>query len=197
VQMHQQLSADTLYKRYHIERIPSHDECRRICALDGKNGRSFLALLPGSKRRLVGLATYVAKPALPIVAEVALLVADAYQGQGIGRKLMNRANDGQADSNVATVSLTVVSAADQIDQLAGDVQALADSGAINGGQSNALITKLQNAATQLAQADTQQAINMLNAFINQVTSLIDTGVLTPAEGQPLIDAANAIINSLS
>jgi hypothetical protein len=38
---------------------------------------------------------------------------------------------------------------------------------------------------------------MLNAFINQVTSLIDTGVLTPAEGQPLIDAANAIINSLS
>lgn len=110
---------------------------------------------------------------------------------------MNRANDGQADSNVATVSLIVVSAADKIDQLAADVQALADSGAINGGQSNALITKLQNAATQLAQADTQQAINMLNAFINQVTSLIDTGVLTPTEGQPLIDAANAIINSLS
>jgi hypothetical protein len=69
---------------------------------------------------------------------------------------MNRANDGQADSNVATVSLTVVSAADQIDQLAADVQALADSGAINGGQSNALITKLQNAATQLAQADTSK-----------------------------------------
>lgn len=90
MQMHQQLSADTLYQRYHIERIPSHGEFRKMYALDGRNGRSFLALLPGNKHPLVGLATYVTNPELPIVAEVALLVADDYQGQGIGRKLMNR-----------------------------------------------------------------------------------------------------------
>jgi len=35
------------------------------------------------------------------------------------------------------------------------------------------------------------------AFINQVNSLIDEGVLTEAEGQPLIDAANSAIDQLS
>jgi hypothetical protein len=37
------------------------------------------------------------------------------------------------------------------------------------------------------------AVNRLNAFINEVTSLIDEGVLSPEEGQPLIDEAAAII----
>jgi hypothetical protein len=36
------------------------------------------------------------------------------------------------------------------------------------------------------------ALNNLNAFVNEVQSLIDEGVLTPEEGQSLIDAAEAI-----
>jgi predicted outer membrane repeat protein len=107
-----------------------------------------------------------------------------------------KANDGTADSNIATVSLTVVSALDQIDELIAAVQALADSGTINGGQSNALITKLENAAGYVDSGQEAQAISKMQTFISQVNSFIGSGVLTSAEGQPLIDKANAIIQSL-
>lgn len=100
MQMHQRLSADTLYQRYHIERIPSHDEFRQLCARDGESGRSYLALLPGSKPHIVALATYVINPELPIVAEIALLVADDYQGIGIGRKLMDHLVDEARRQNI-------------------------------------------------------------------------------------------------
>jgi hypothetical protein len=40
------------------------------------------------------------------------------------------------------------------------------------------------------------AIQQLQAFIQQVQALIETGTLTPAQGQPLIDAAQAIITAL-
>ena len=38
---------------------------------------------------------------------------------------------------------------------------------------------------------------MLNAFINHVNSLIDEGVLTSADGNPLISAIQDIVDSLS
>lgn len=38
---------------------------------------------------------------------------------------------------------------------------------------------------------------VLQAFINQVSGLIDAGVLTEAEGQPLIDAAQSVIDALN
>jgi hypothetical protein len=107
------------------------------------------------------------------------------------------ANDGQADSNVATVSLTVVSAADQITQLAADVQALVDGGALSSSHGQALTNKLDSAQKQLEKGNINDAIDKLQAFISQVNDFITTGELTPAQGQPLIDAANAIINSLS
>jgi hypothetical protein len=107
-----------------------------------------------------------------------------------------KANDGMADSTVATVSLTVISAASQINQMVADVQALVDSGTLNGGRGNALITKLGNAQNDVTSGQTSQAISMLHALINQLNSFISTGVLTSAEGQPLIDAANAAIHSL-
>jgi len=90
----------------------------------------------------------------------------------------------------------VPSPASQIDQLIADVQALVDSGTINSGQGNALITKLQNAQNYVTSGQTAQAISKLHTFINQVNSFISSGVLTSAEGQPLIDAANAAIHSL-
>ena len=45
--------------------------------------------------------------------------------------------------------------------------------------------------------NTKPAINQLQAFINAVNADISSGKLTPAQGQPLIDAANAIVAVLS
>ena len=50
---------------------------------------------------------------------------------------------------------------------------------------------------KLEQGHIQPAINLLYAFINQVLSLVDEGVLTPEEGQNLVDAVQAAIDQLS
>ena len=57
-----------------------------------------------------------------------------------------------------------------------------------------MIRKLNAALGQLDRGNEDAAINQLMAFINQVNDFISMGTLTSVEGQPLIDAANAIIN---
>ena len=78
-----------------------------------------------------------------------------------------------------------------------EVQALVDAGALNRGQGNSLIVKLEGALKKLDQGQLKPAVNRLGAFINEVNSLIDEGVLTPEEGQPLIDAAQSIIDQIA
>ena len=64
------------------------------------------------------------------------------------------------------------------------------------GQGNSLIVKLQAALQQLDKGNTKTAANQLKAFTNEVDSMIKTGKLTPEQGQPLIDGANAVIAQL-
>ena len=78
-----------------------------------------------------------------------------------------------------------------------DVEELLEDEILNGGQGNALVIKLEKALESIEDGEVKQATNKLNAFINQVNSFIDNGVLTEAEGQPLIDCANSAIEQLS
>jgi pullulanase-type alpha-1,6-glucosidase len=73
-----------------------------------------------------------------------------------------------------------------------EIAALREAGILNAGQANSLIAKLENAIKNLDKGKAKVALNNLNAFVNEVQSLIDEGVLTPEEGQSLIDAAEAI-----
>jgi hypothetical protein len=81
--------------------------------------------------------------------------------------------------------------------LIAEVEALQAGGSLNGGQANALLTKLGAAIQKLDQENKTAAINQLQAFINQVQAFINGGVLTLAEGQPLIDQANVIITTIN
>ncbi len=80
--------------------------------------------------------------------------------------------------------------------LIAQVRALVDASVLNGGQGNALIAKLEAAIQQLERGNIATAINQLESFVNQVSALISGGVLPPEEGQPLIEAANAILAAL-
>ncbi len=73
-----------------------------------------------------------------------------------------------------------------------EIEALREAGVLNDGQANSLITKLENAIINLDKGKSKTALNNLNAFMNEVQSLVDEGVLTPEEGQSLIAAAEAI-----
>jgi hypothetical protein len=93
--------------------------------------------------------------------------------------------------------LPIVDAQDAPDVLLGaQIEQLIDDGTLNRGQGNALLNKLSVAIKKLDQEKDKVAINLLHALINQVSEFVADGILTPAEGQPLIDAANQIIATL-
>lgn len=73
---------------------------------------------------------------------------------------------------------------------------LVNSGDLNKGNGNALVNKLDTAIQQMANGDNATAINLLNAFINQVNAFVSSRTLTPEEGQQLIDAARSVIQGL-
>jgi hypothetical protein len=81
-------------------------------------------------------------------------------------------------------------------QLIADVQALVDEGVLNNGQGNALIVKLLAALNQWGQGNVTAMIGQLGAFINNVEAFMNARILTESQGQPLIDAANQIIDLL-
>jgi VCBS repeat-containing protein len=99
-------------------------------------------------------------------------------------------------TDTATVTVIVLSPAEQLSELVVQVQILLDDSALNHGQANALTTKLEHIGTALDAGQTRVALNLLAALTNQVTDLIDKEVLTTEEGQPLIDAADDLRDGL-
>ena len=90
----------------------------------------------------------------------------------------------------------LVTPEERIDLLIGDVQDLVESGVLDSGNASALLATLDQGLTAMT-ADRPSAVNLLNAFINQVEGFIAGGILTPEEGQALIDAAQFAIDQLN
>ncbi|MAU00857.1 MAG: hypothetical protein CL608_27245 [Anaerolineaceae bacterium] len=88
VEMHERSSAQTIFSRYHSPRVPTRQEIAQICQLNGENGRAIVAAIGGKNPAVVGLAYYIASA--PDTAELALLVEDRYQGQGVGKQLLHQ-----------------------------------------------------------------------------------------------------------
>ena len=90
----------------------------------------------------------------------------------------------------------MLSATEQIDGLRGMVTTLQDQAALGQGQSNSLLKKLETAKTALDQGRLKVAYSMVGGFRSEVTSLVATGVLTPAKAGPLLSAADSLSQSL-
>jgi YVTN family beta-propeller protein len=88
---------------------------------------------------------------------------------------------------------------DLLEQLGLLVEGLEDDGSVNQGQARALLVKLATANEQLARGNVRPATNALNAFMNQVNAFMRgrRPVLTAAEGQQLLDAAQSIVDLLA
>lgn len=81
---------------------------------------------------------------------------------------------------------------DQIAALIAQIQALVIGGTLAQNNADPLITKLESVSAKLDAGQVGAACNQLGAFINQLNAYISSGTLTPAQGQTLIDAAEAI-----
>ncbi len=84
----------------------------------------------------------------------------------------------------------------QIENLIDDVYILSDEVGLNQGETNALISKLENALKSLEKENIQAACNQMGAFINQVNAIFNSGRLTAEQRQVLIDVAQSIIVEL-
>lgn len=81
---------------------------------------------------------------------------------------------------------------DQIAALIAEINALVDGGTLASNKADPLLTKLDQVLAKLDAEQTAVACNQLGAFINQINAYIGSGTLTAADGQPLIDATNAL-----
>jgi hypothetical protein len=104
-----------------------------------------------------------------------------------------------SDSNLASdnAEFTLASTPTQeIQGLQRIVQALVDIGVVLPAQGNSLQAKLQAALGAANRGNARGAINLLNAFINQVNDFILNGRLNATLGQSLIDQAEAAVLAL-
>lgn len=83
-----------------------------------------------------------------------------------------------------------------ITNLMAQVQALADQGTLDKGEANSLQSKLEAAAKLIGREAYEPAANLLMAFVNEVEALVQSGRLTTAQGQPLIDAGQELAERL-
>jgi hypothetical protein len=91
-------------------------------------------------------------------------------------------------SRSATLHLTVLTPAQAIPKVIDTINGLESGGTLNGGQANSLIVKLDHAMAGLTQTPPQQpaACNQLQAFVNEVNSLVAGGTLSSAQGDQLL-----------
>lgn len=100
------------------------------------------------------------------------------------------------EEDAFVIALVAVGPQEDIEDVIDLVDELAALGAVLPGDGSSLRSKLNSAINALPE-DPDGAIGSLRAFINQVRAFVRTGRLTAAEGQELIDAAQAIIDELS
>ncbi|MFC1991967.1 lamin tail domain-containing protein [Chloroflexota bacterium] len=73
------------------------------------------------------------------------------------------------------------------------IEDLIDNGVLNNGQGNSLLVKIENAISQLENSNNTAALNQLNAFINQVTALVENGILSPEQDIDLTHLLKVIL----
>ena len=96
----------------------------------------------------------------------------------------------------ASAQVVVQSPLQGIANLGSMVAALRGRAGLNAGQVNSLQVKLDNASRQLADGDENAASNMLEAFLNEIDALGNSGRVSEATTAPITDYARRVIASI-
>ena len=89
-----QLSLESIRKRFLAAKPRfSRSELRYLTEVDGVNHIALVAVLEDDPEQLVAVARCVRLPDRPDTAEMAIVVGDPWQGQGLGRELARRLAD--------------------------------------------------------------------------------------------------------
>jgi acetyl coenzyme A synthetase (ADP forming)-like protein len=102
------LSHRTKYLRFHSVPKLGREDAIRFCSVDYDNAFAFVAeVLRDRRRDIIAIGRYYRIPHKPS-AEVALVIEDAYQGKGIGTKLMEWLANVARDNGITTFEASVL-----------------------------------------------------------------------------------------
>jgi RimJ/RimL family protein N-acetyltransferase len=103
------LSPESQYKRFLTSkpRLTASD-LRYLTELDGFDHVAVLAVLADDPDAIVGVGRFVRLSDLPDTAEVAIVVGDEHQGQGLGRELGRRLADEARARSVRRFTATLL-----------------------------------------------------------------------------------------
>jgi acetyl coenzyme A synthetase (ADP forming)-like protein len=102
------LSQRTMYLRFHYMPKLGRDDAIRFCSVDYNNAFAFVAeALKGQRREIIAIGRYYRIPDKPS-AEVAFAIEDAYQGRGIGTKLVEWLANVARDRGITTFEAAVL-----------------------------------------------------------------------------------------
>lgn len=89
---HERLSPETRYRRFlAVKPHLTSADLRYLVDIDGRDHVALVVTLPEAEEEpIVAVARFIRIPEEPQVAEVAIVVADALQGRGIGTELLAR-----------------------------------------------------------------------------------------------------------
>jgi GNAT superfamily N-acetyltransferase len=103
---HGRLSPETVRRRYLAPKPHlSARDLRYLTEVDGVDHLAFVAL---EGNAIVGVARCVRSPEDPREAEAAIVVADAFQGQGLGRRLGTVLADAARDRGIERFTATLL-----------------------------------------------------------------------------------------
>jgi GNAT superfamily N-acetyltransferase len=106
-EMHQRVSAASLYYRYLHAYTPSLADLVQISDITDEVGGALVATTRGSRRQIIALAYYLREKRRPDTAGVAFLVEDRYQGRGLGHMLLQELSDYARDRGVIAFEASV------------------------------------------------------------------------------------------
>ena len=103
------LSEETIRKRF-LAAKPSFSaaELRYLTEVDGKRHAALVAVRADDPETLIAVARYVALPDSPGTAEIAVVVGDAFQGQGLGRRMTELLADEARESGIRRFAATML-----------------------------------------------------------------------------------------
>jgi len=103
------------------------------------------------------------------------------------------ATDIHGNTASCSFTVTVLTPAQTVQNMINTVNGLSG---LSGTQRQGLLSKLTEARDAINQGKTNVACNKLSDFINQVQTFISNGSLTSAQGQPLINSAAKVRNTI-
>ena len=107
---HSRLSAESLRLRYLAPKPRlSRAQLAYLTEVDGVDHVAFIATLASDPRRMVAVARFVRSGDDPESAEAAVVVADEFQGQGLGRQMGMALADAARDRGIRRFTALILS----------------------------------------------------------------------------------------